>query len=199
MRKHHFHPSVSSHLTLFSAVGDNREQRGSSLSSQMPFSRCCFQQCTFSQLAGSSTGTHLAVRHPPCCWAPTLLLGTHLPSRPAASRCVLSTGSCGGDQSGLPLRTACQSVAPSFPDEHPPPAGSDEALPPALRRGSALARPGARVPPRLRARVAWCLLPRYRRAQRRASRWCCAEENCLDLEQTGCFEQHKGSQSEKRR
>lgn len=131
--------------------------------------------------------------------APTLLLGTHLPSHPAASRCVPSMGSCGGDQSGLPLRTACQSVAPSFPDEHPPPAGSDEALPPALRRGSALARPGARVPPRLRARVAWCLLPRYRRAQRRASRWCCAEENCLDLEQTGCFEQHKGSQSEKRR
>lgn len=54
--------------------------RGSSLSSQMPFSRCCFQQCMFSQLAGSKTGTHLAVRHPPCCWAPTFLLAPQHPA-----------------------------------------------------------------------------------------------------------------------
>lgn len=132
--------------------------------------------------------THLAAGHPPSFSPRSIPLCAKWrgPKRSALTH-------------SLPLRTACRSVAPSFPDEHPPPAGSDEALPPALQRGSALARPGAWVPPRLCARVAWCLLPRYRRAQRRASRWCCAEENCLDLEQTGWFEQHRGSQSEKRR
>lgn len=118
-----------------------------------------------------------------------------------------------GDQSGLPLRVGCPYIQPARARLHlfqvsihleqaqmklchqpcrgaAPRPGLEPGSPPA-HPGCTLALPGA-----------CCHAtgdPSAQASQRCASRWCCAEEKCLDLEQTGWFEQPRGSQSEKRR